>query len=167
MKLQTRRIWSQFKSLPWERQILWSAGLLAFIPILASLVSPWSSTKPEDKPNSPRQEYDTFIPKGFVLVPIEVQNFESLDSILGQFAMVDLFQGRSPERAGQGLVARNVRLLRAPHNPSHFAVLVPESQVDQILRFGDSFVVAIKRRTKSGTEFVKERTSRKIIYEGG
>src|SRR5690349_14215407 len=30
---------------------------------------------------------DTFIPKGFVLVPIDVQNYEALDSILGKYGL--------------------------------------------------------------------------------
>lgn len=164
--MQIRTYWKQFKSIPWEKQTIWAAAILATIPLLFSVLSAWSSA-PEPAPSkSGRQEFDTFIPKGFVLVPIEVQNFESLDSIFGQFGVVDLFQTMANERLEQRLVARNIRLLRAPHNPSHFAVLVQEARADQILKFGGAFTVVVKPRSKDGTEFVKERSKRKIIYDG-
>lgn len=160
-----RSFWTQFKALPWERQTLLTAGALALIPILATLLTSRGSTASEGVTSTAPTEFDTIIPKGFVLVPIEVQNFESLDSILGRFALVDLFRSSGIENSAQRLVAKNVRLLRAPHNPSHFAVLVKEDDVDRILEFGGAFVVVIKRRAEYGTEFVKERSKRRIIYD--
>src|SRR4051812_35626944 len=58
---------------------------------------------------------DTLIPAGFVIIPIDVQNYESLDSLLGKFGVGDLFKG---EGKNGRLVARNIRILRAPKNPS-------------------------------------------------
>ncbi len=105
------------------------------------------------------------IPRGFVLVPIEVQNYEALDSILGRFGNVDLFQAGGES---QKLVARNVRILRAPQNPSHFAILVTEDKAGEILKSGGVFTVIVKRPENDGTEFVNnEKTKRrKIVYEG-
>lgn len=159
--------WVLYIRLPWDQRILAGAALLALIPIVAGLFA--------SAPASPRQtaqlteaQVDTHIPKGFVLVPIEVQNYEALDSILGQFGQVDLFQVQNAEVHHQRLVARNVRILRAPQNPSHFAVLVQESEVQSLLRFGGIFTVIVKRPTEGGTEFVKEspREQRTIVYEG-
>jgi hypothetical protein len=64
-------------------------------------------------------------------------------------------------------VARNVRILRAPQNPSHFAILVLESQVKEILNSGAPFFVVVKPPGKSGTEFVKDEipARRSITYE--
>jgi hypothetical protein len=162
-----QNFWKMFKSMPWERQTLWTAAGLAVIPLIFSLLSSWTTAPQKEAPiRSQQEEFDTFIPKGFVLVPIEVQNFESLDSIFGQFGLVDLFQTVGSERVEQRLIARNVRLLRAPHNPSHFAVLVQETRVDKILKFGGAYTVVVKRRSKDGTEFVKEPSKRQIIYDG-
>lgn len=162
-----KKIWGQYLEQPWEKKILWSAAALALIPIVFSLLFRPDAVQPSTA-SAARADVDTYIPKGFVLVPIEVQNYEALDSILGRFGVVDLFQAGMPERPEQRLVARNVRILRAPQNPSHFAILVSEGEVSKVLRFGGQFTVVVKRPEKGGTEFVKEfkENKRKIIYEG-
>lgn len=162
-----KKFWRQYLEQPWEKKILWSAAGLALIPILFSLLFRPDSSQ-SSAPSAARADVDTYIPKGFVLVPIEVQNYEALDSILGRFGVVDLFQSATPERPEQRLVARNVRILRAPQNPSHFAILVSEGEVSKVLRFGGQFTVVVKRPEKAGTEFVKDlkENKRKIIYEG-
>ena len=119
-----------------------------------------------DKPTEIEAEVnvDTLIPAGFILIPIEVQNYESLDSLLGKFGVVDLFKGDGKDGK---LVARNIRILRAPQNPSHFAVLAPESQATSILGNQGNFYVAIKPPRQDGTQIVNHReTSRRIFFDG-
>ena len=82
---------------------------------------------------------DTYIPEGFVLVPIEIQNSESLSSLIGDFAVVDLFKGPHSQRVG-----RRLKMLRAPLNPQQFAVLVPEAEVSTLLQTAGPFWVAIQ-----------------------
>ena len=102
---------------------------------------------------------DTFIPAGFVLVPIQVSNYESLDSILGRQGVVDLFlpapHGRGPARR----VAERVRILRSPKDPSHFAVLAPESQSRHLVTVDGAFFVAVQNPKRVGAAFEKERTT--------
>ena len=163
-----KKLWGLYVKANWDRKILFTAGALALLPFLFAAV--WSCSTPvlEAKPES--AQVDTYIPKGFVLVPIEVQNYEALDSILGQFGVVDLFQSAESPKARQQLVARNVRILRAPQNPAHFAILVQESEVSSVLKAGTPFFVVVKDRStgKNGTEFVKGemRPKRPIVYEG-
>ena len=162
-----KKLWLQYTQITWEKKILWTAAGLAVIPILAGLLWRSDVAPPENKTTAAAQ-MDTYIPKGFVLVPIDVQNFEALDSILGHFGVVDLLQTASPTNPQQHLVARNVRILRAPQNPSHFAILVEEGAVATVLKYGSQFTVIVKRPDKTGTEFVKEDkvNRRAIIYEG-
>jgi len=154
-----------YLKMPWEKKILWTAFGLSIFPITVGAI--WRSGAPEPAVRERQAAVDTFIPKGFVLVPIEVQNYEALDSILGQFGVVDLFQAGGVEKPQQHLVARNVRILRAPQNPSHFAILVQESEVGGVLRSGTPFFVIVKHPEKSGTEFVKGEVSakRSIVYD--
>ncbi len=157
-----KKILDRYNSWSWETRLLFIFALISLIPAFASL---WPST-PDVGPSS--VSVDTHIPKGFVLIPIEVQNYEALDSILGRFGIVDLF--RTDEKGvSRQPVAVNVRLLRAPQNPSRFAVLVPESEAQQILSHSGSYAVIVKRPGQGGTEFVKQQISprRKIIYGGG
>ncbi len=152
--------WSRWQNLSWDSRLLILFTAVALLPLFLSL---WPESSP---PAEAASALDTHIPKGFVLIPIEVENYEALDSILGRFGVVDLFRssGGKKEKAP---VARNVRLLRAPHNPAHFAALVPETRSAEILSHSGSYVVVVKRGG-GGTEFVNPESvpRRKIIYGG-
>ncbi len=151
--------WSRYS---WETRWLILFGALAALPLLASL---WPEAK---RGGEAPASIDTHIPRGFVLVPIEVENYEALDSVLGNFGYVDLY--RVTPSGSRQAVGRNLRLLRAPRNPTHFAVLVRESQSSEILSHKGSYVVVV-RRPGEGTEFVNVNNTglkprRKIIYGG-
>lgn len=154
-----------FKKWTWEQKMIGAAAGLAILPLFFSLAGGGKA-----QPQVPNVSFsaDTEIPHGFVLIPIEVTNYEALDSVLGKFGVVDLFLPGESGGPLKRLVARNVRILRAPQNPSHFAVLVPEGQSGEILRFGGSFLVSVKGRNAPGTEFVesKKTTHRKVVYGG-
>lgn len=154
------KLW--FQKLGGEHRILLSAGALALVTVLGSMVLSPSTQIPE---THARAEVDTLIPRGFVLVPIEIQNYEALDSIIGRFGVVDLFQSGAGET--RELVAKNVRILRAPQNPTQFAVLVREAEVSQILKNGGVYTVIVKRPEQSGSELVKAAKTkrRKIVYD--
>lgn len=152
---------SRWQSLSWENRLLILFTAAAALPLFLSL---WSPSPPAQV--DANWELDTHIPKGFVLIPIEVENYEALDSILGRYGIVDLFRSREGRREKQA-AARNVRLLRAPRNPTHFAALVPESRSSEILSHSGSYVVVVKSEG-GGTEIVKpERQSKRTIIYGG
>ena len=153
---QRLRCWS------WENRLLFAVTIIAVFPALFSL---WPST-PKASP-AQASSVDTYIPKGFVLIPIELANYEALDSVFGRFGLVDLYSG-GENGSESRLVARAIRLLRAPQNPTRFAVLVPETQASRLLKSGGPFNAIVRRPGSSGTEFVDETSKprRKIIYEG-
>lgn len=144
-----------------ERKTLILALVLSLIPISLSFWRPSSDPAPNMK--SRTMSMDTHIPKGFVLVPIEITNFDSVDSILGPYGVVDLFTGASHGSLGR-LVVKNARLLRAPNNPSHFAVLIKETETGSLLSHGHEFTATVKRPSSQGTELMGSAQRRKIIY---
>lgn len=154
-----KRLVQKCQSWSWETRVLAILAVIALLPAFAAL---W-----EERPGPPSEvtSVATHIPRGYVLIPIDVQNFEALDAVFGRFGHVDLYRAEPP---GQPL-AVNVRLLRAPQNPSRFAVLVPEREAHQILAHSGSYIVIVKAPTAAGTEFVKSqvRPKRKIVYGGG
>lgn len=167
MKDQIQKLWRLYTGATWEKKTLWTAAGIASIPIFLSLVIHSEPAPPATSKAS--AQMDTYIPKGFVLVPIDVQNYAALDSILGNFGLVDLFHPANPEHPSPRLVARNVRLLRAPQNPSHFAILIQDGKVENVLKWGSQFTVILKRPDPSGTEIVKEAQNHKrtIVYDRG
>lgn len=137
------------------------AGALLLSSLVIALTSAPSREESRGKSDL---EISTLIPAGQVLIPVQLKNFESVDSILGPFGVVDLFADQ-----GQGAskpIARNIRLLRAPKNPSLFAVLVPQDQAPLILQAEEKgLYAAIKNQKEGGTEFVMPKTkASRITY---
>lgn len=84
---------------------------------------------------------DTIIPKGFVLLPIEIQNLEAVDSVVGQRSLVDLFSKQASGRSR--LLLPRVVLLRAPFNPRQFAVLIRQDDTSRLIDSANAIFVAL------------------------
>lgn len=116
-------------------------------------------------PKSAPVEIATLIPEGQALVPIELKNFESVDSILGPFGYVDLHAVVDGQPSK--LVARNVKILRAPKNPNLFAALVAHEFSARLIEADERGLYAvIKNKPEAGTEFVIPSSKRNRISYG-
>lgn len=123
--------------------------------------------QPKDAPaeKKPPVEIATLIPEGQALVPIELKNFESVDSILGPFGYVDLHAVVNGQPST--LIARNVKILRAPKNPNLFAALVAHEFSARLIEADERGLYAvIKNKPESGTEFVIPSGKRNRISYG-
>lgn len=120
---------------------------------LAALAWDARTSQGVEEAEEAREAADTMIPAGFALVPIEVSNFESLDSILGRTGVVDLFLPNADGRSRARRVAQRVRILRSPRDPSHFAVLVPASESHRLVSHAGAFFVAVQRPGSGGAVF--------------
>jgi hypothetical protein len=87
---------------------------------------------------------DTLIPKGFVLVPIELANLNAVASLINQFGVIDLYGGDSETNSVQ--IASRIKILRAPLNPNQYAVLVTEDLSKQIMRFKGPYWAVVQNR---------------------
>lgn len=113
-------------------------GLIAIVMELTSL----KSEAPQEQTSEPLQ-VDTMIPAGFLLIPIQLANGESLASLSGAYALVDLFS--VSEKGKKGFkVASSVKLLKAPLNPEQFAVLMREEDSAQLVKMEGPFFAALK-----------------------
>ena len=155
-------IYKQYKE--W---ILFSAFFMVVI-VLYSCVHSSPKKEVPARTESP-DGVDILIPEGQSLVPIEVTNYETLDSLLGTYGVVDLFfvDPTKPETGKK--IASMVKILRAPKNPSHFAVLVPARLAQHILQYQGPFTVSVQNpKFQTGTLFEnRKRALRKsrIVYE--
>jgi hypothetical protein len=111
---------------------------------------------------------DTVIPKGHVLVPIEIQNIDSLSSLIGDFGLVDLFTTQYLNQKAGIRVGKRLKLLRAPLNPNTFAVLVPENLASEILAAHGPFVAVVQNPNNSlKSELAIKKSSPEIFYFRG
>ena len=104
------------------------------------------------KVNKIQESPDTFIPNGYVLIPIMVSNFESLNALVSQYAIVNLYAvNNHPNRSSipqikkqVKTVAERIKLIRSPLNPENFAVLAPESQAEALITYNGEFFVTVQ-----------------------
>jgi hypothetical protein len=139
------------------------------IGMLFIITSIFLSTQKQENNNEKisveEKQLDTFIPKNHSLIPIEIKNSETLDSIFGNYGKVNLYLEKSGKNI---LIVKNIKLLRAPKNPSHFAVLVSDEKASLITKYDKPFFVSLSSNSNSGTVFVTEETKRKVsnVYIG-
>lgn len=143
------RILERFKISKEEFRMILAAILLAGLAVVVIKIF----QTPNPKTTAAPIEVSTVIPLGYVLVPVNLKNYETLDPILGPTGIADLFVHTAEGR--KKILVKNARLLRAPRNPSVVAVLSPEAQAADILR-GDQLglYAVIKNQKQGGTRFV-------------
>ena len=137
-------------------------GFIAF-SLLYSFNRKENPKKPADKIYA-----DTFIPKGFVLIPIELANYESVSALIDQFGVIDLYAG-APQMAGSTKIASRVKMLRAPLNPNLFAILIAENNSANIMkRAGPFWAVVQNRQSVDDQKEVQPARAVQIeYYKGG
>lgn len=143
---------------PRNRTLMIAMALMLIIILGVQLTSNPTETEAVEEASA-----DTYIPDGFVLVPIEIQNADSLGSLIGSYAVVDLFRGPSSQRVG-----RRLKLLRAPLNPQQFAVLVPEGEVSALMAIPGPYWAAIQNpQQQKSTEIAAGKKKSRIEYFQG
>ncbi|WP_295900187.1 hypothetical protein [uncultured Bdellovibrio sp.] len=110
---------------------------------------------------------DTFIPRGFVLVPIEISNAESLASLVGDMGgVVDLYLASNEKQKGGLKVGSKLKLLRAPLNPQQYAVLVKETESSRLLSYAGPFIAVVQNPDEKGTQLSSSGPSRvRVEYQ--
>ncbi len=118
--------------------------------------------------SEPMKSVDTFIPAGFVLVPIQLSNAEALDSIIGARGVVDLFVPDLKHPGHSKKVAEHIKIIRAPLNPSQFAVLVNEQQSPSLVHYDGAYFAIVQNPDATGTQLEttpKRKVSSRLIME--
>ncbi|MBO9667132.1 MAG: hypothetical protein J7501_10000 [Bdellovibrio sp.] len=116
---------------------------------------------------APSKSVDTFIPRGTVLVPLELANAESLSSLVGDMGgVVDLYLAANETRKGGLKVGSKLKLLRAPLNPQQYAVLVKDSESTRLLSYSGPFIAVVQNPDERSTGIAQEkRKSVSIDYQ--
>lgn len=138
-----------------SKKIIYAFLTLGLIAIMFDL------KKPNETKNSARSatQIDTFIPEGFVLVPIEIQNFDALDALLGAFGVVDIYSNKNKK------ILSSVKLIRAPLNPKQFAVLLSDDISPKLMSEPGPYFVMVQNPKSKSENKIKTETKTKIIYE--
>ena len=142
------------KKIKFDKRII--AGLIVFSAV--QIFVSWQNQDPVSDKLDKIESMDTFVPLGYTLVPIQIENQAELGSLIDSFAVVDLHKKGINE-----IIESGVRLLRSPRNPDVFAVLVEQERARELIsRFGATFTVSLKN-PESGPK--KPTPQRTIIKE--
>ena len=137
--------------------------ILAVLSLLLSLfLAP--NKKPTESPTLAKDtsHLATYIPSGFVLVPLEIQNIENVDSLLGQYGIVDIYTPKNTNA-----LKKDVRLIRSPHDPSQFAVLIPETEAPLLMAsLHEPVRIALQNPNAQRASSPQPAFERKIIIQG-
>ena len=155
------------------RQILQSknalmAAIALTLTVLLLLLTLRTETKEATPSSDEPPSTDTLIPPGFVLIEVELENSEFIDSILGQYGKVDLFARSIAPPHKLIKLATRIKMIRAPKNPNVFGVLAPASNAANIARHPGPFLAVVQNPHQVGTNIeveAKPKRSRKIIYD--
>lgn len=103
------------------------------------------------------------IPKEEALIPIKIANYEILDSISGNYSVVDLYSTPENPEVPSRLVAKNVRVFRPyEEETGSYLALIPAHKVTMMMDFSRTYRAALKNsKSKAGTEFVKAKPKAK------
>ncbi len=135
--------------------------IIAFVVLI--VVSIFSAASSKEKSISTPLQIDTIIPKGYVLVPIELENKDIIQSIIQSHGIIDLYTGDPVMRQAQKIATR-IKIIRAPYNPNLFAVLVQENLADRIMKQSGNFYAVIQNKAaEEDTNSLARSRSRKNI----
>ncbi len=131
-----------FKIKTWiqENQKTWYIWLVLILLSLFFTVLQYTN---REKEVLNTENIDTYIPAGFVLAPVELSNGPSLDGLLKNKGVVDLYTG-DPARQKVEKAAEAVKIIRSPKNPSYFAVLIPENKASFLIRRFQAFHAVVQ-----------------------
>ncbi len=155
-----------FKIKTWlkENKKAWHIWLvLILISLIFTFLQHTNKTKEIIKPRN----LDTYIPEGFVLVPVELSNGPALDGLLKHKGVVDLYTG-DPSRQEVEKAAGAVKIIRSPRNPSYFAVLVPESKAPFLIQRFQAFHAVVQnpeQRKETHIQPLNKKRRRTIVIE--
>ena len=137
--------------------------ILSLISLTFTLLQHTDKTKERKE----TQNLDTYIPEGFVLVPVELSNNASLVGLLENKGIVDLYTG-DPSRQQAQKAATAVKIIRSPRNPSYFAVLVPENKAPFLIQRFQPFHAVIqnpRQKKKTHIQPLNKKRKRNIVIE--
>lgn len=123
-------------------------GLILSITLSFSILSSGKTTSLRDK-KIYRQNINVMIPEGHVLFPFTAQNYSELDGVLDAYSLVKVYEPKN----GQ-LIAENIKVLRAPKDPSQLAFLIPSKVANKFMEYGMDFRLALQKFTNNKPKLI-------------
>jgi len=143
-----------------HKTFLFMFVLFVLVYAVTSLVNA-TNQKTDYTPVTP----DTLIPRGHVLIPIELENIETITGLIENYGVIDIYLGQKLTETSQKILNK-VKIIRAPLNPQKFAILLPENAAKVFMRYNGLFVGAVQNKTEASLDpLVSKTVTRKSHVE--
>lgn len=150
-----------------KNKFWWMMGTA--LVLMAIFQAAFVNDKTSQETDPALEDITTFIPKGYRLVPIPVANYKSLEQILGNYGVVDLYvRTFKNAKTHTELIGSGIRALRPKNGSESIGLLVPVEQVGLLLQREGQFYLALNNSDVTGTVFEKKSLSKqkkRLFYE--
>ena len=134
--------------------------LLFLIISLASYVMPLFL-----KPTQAEQQLslDQLVPKGFVLMPIEISNAEDIISLIGAYGVVDLYAYSKHTGLPDKKVADYIKVIPLNTESAGLTALIPEHSALDLFEYSESFYAVIQNPSHKNSKVYKKKRKKTLI----
>jgi len=113
-----------------------------------------------------KQNLNVMIPKGHVLFPFTAQNYDEIDALLEAYSLVKVYDAEKGR-----LLAENIKVLRAPKDPTRLAFLISGEIADSFMEYGMDFRLALQKFTNKKPKLITKtkapnRSIKKVVTYG-
>jgi hypothetical protein len=135
---------------------------MGFAALLGTILN--SEPEPQAAPQT-MESVDTMIPKGHILIPLELENLEQISSLIGSSGVVDLYTGGT-ETKRRKLIASRIKIIQAPFNPQVYAALIHEDEGVAIQNYFGPFRATVQNPKQAGGRVTQVQTKKlSITYQ--
>lgn len=143
----------------YKGQIL-ALGTVFLLSLAVSFIPFFSKDKEKEKTLS------QMIPKGFVLLPLQLSNGEDLVNLMDSHGIVDLYSLSKETDRPSEQVAKALKVLLLFSDDSRFAALVPETQVSRFFEHRGPFYAVLQNSEKQGSQIHEKKIKKTIKIIG-
>lgn len=139
----------------------WTHCIILIFLFAFSIISKFLPLLSKETPKT--ASLDSLVPKGFVLMPIEIRNSQDIQSIIGSYGVVDLYAYSAHTGLPEVLAASALKVLPPSTEEGSFTALVPEKSARHLFDYTESFYAVIQNPQKTGSKIYKKEKNKSLI----
>ena len=106
---------------------------------------------------------DQLVPKGFVLMPIEIRNAEDIRSLIGAYGVVDLYAYSKKTGLPDRKVADYIKVIPVNTESAGLTALIPEKSALNLFEYSESFYAVIQNPKNTRSKVYKKKRKKSLI----
>ena len=139
--------------------------LMACAFVLILIVQVFHFMNLDKKEDPTHQSIAELVPKGFVLIPVEISNGKDIIPIIGPYGVVDLYAYSKNKDVPDIKVGMYIKVIAPDSEESSFMALIPEKEVNKLFEHSPPFYAVIQNPKEQKTKIYKKKKTGLIVVE--